>query len=24
VIENDAGRDQVKDRVRAEWTRLRG
>lgn len=24
VIENDAGRDQIKDRVRAEWTRLRG
>ena len=24
VIENDAGHDQVKDRVRAEWTRLRG
>jgi len=24
VIENDAGRDQIKDRVRTEWTRLRG
>ena len=24
VIENDAGRDQIKDRVRAEWARLRG
>jgi dephospho-CoA kinase len=24
VVENDAGRDQIKDRVRAEWTRLRG
>ena len=23
VIENDAGRDQIKDRVRAEWARLR-
>jgi dephospho-CoA kinase len=24
VIQNDAGRDQIKDRVRGEWTRLRG
>ena len=24
VIGNDAGRDRLKDRVRAEWTRLRG
>ena len=24
VIENDAGRDQIKDRVRAEWMRIRG
>ena len=24
VIENDTGRDRIKDRVRAEWTRLRG
>ena len=24
VIENDAGRDRIKDHVRAEWTRLRG
>jgi dephospho-CoA kinase len=24
VIENDADRDRIKDRVRAEWTRLRG
>ena len=24
VLENDAGRDRIKDRVRAEWTRLRG
>jgi dephospho-CoA kinase len=24
VIENDAGRDRIKDRVRAEWARLRG
>ena len=24
VIENDADRDRIKDRVRAEWTRIRG
>ena len=24
IIENDADRDRIKDRVRAEWTRLRG
>jgi dephospho-CoA kinase len=24
VIENDAGRDRIKDRVQAEWTRVRG
>jgi len=24
IIENDAGRDRIKDRVRAEWARLRG
>ena len=24
LIENDAGRDQLKERVRAEWARLRG
>ena len=24
VLENDADRDRIKDRVRAEWTRLRG
>jgi dephospho-CoA kinase len=24
VLENDAGRDRITDRVRAEWTRLRG
>lgn len=24
IIENDAGRDRIKDRVRTEWSRLRG
>jgi dephospho-CoA kinase len=24
IIENDAGRDRIKDRVQAEWARLRG